>query len=102
MIKDFVEFIRKQGIIGLAIGFILGGAVSKVVSSLVQDIINPLLGIILGSTKGLEAAVLTVGSAEIRWGSFVAALVDFVVIALVVYYGFKKLGLEKLDKKRKK
>jgi large conductance mechanosensitive channel len=99
--KGFVEFIRKQGIVGLAIGFILGGAVSKIVSSLVQDIINPLLGIVLGSTKGLETAMLTVGSAQIKWGSFVSALIDFIVIALVVYYGFKKLGLEKLDKKKK-
>jgi len=101
MMKDFIKFVREQGVVGLAIGFILGGAVSKVVSSLVQDIINPLLGVVLGSTKGLETAVLTVGSAQIKWGSFVAALVDFVVIALVVYYGFKKLGLEKLDKKKK-
>lgn len=97
----FLEFIRKQGIIGLAIGFILGGAVSKVVSSLVQDVINPLLGVVLGSTKGLEMAVLTVGSAQIKWGSFVSALIDFIVIALVIYYGFKKLGLEKLDDKKK-
>lgn len=99
--KGFLEFIRKQGIIGLAIGFILGGAVSKVVSSLVQDVINPLLGVVLGSTKGLETAVLTVGSAQIKWGSFVSALIDFIIIALVVYYGFKKLGLEKLDKGEK-
>jgi len=98
--KDFIEFIRKQGVIGLATGFILGGAVSKVVSSLVQDIINPLLGVVLGSTKGLETAVLAIGSAQIKWGSFVGALIDFTVIALVVYYGFKKLGLEKLDKKK--
>ncbi len=102
MMEDFVEFVRKQGVVGLAIGFILGGAVSKVVSSLVQDIINPLLGIILGSTRGLETAVLTIGTAQIKWGSFVSALIDFVVIALVVYYGFKKLGLENLDKKTKK
>jgi len=99
--KDFIKFVREQGVIGLAIGFILGGAVSKVVSSLVQDIINPLLGIVLGSTKGLETAVLSIGPAQIKWGSFAAALVDFIVIALVVYYGFKKLGLEKLDGKKK-
>ena len=99
--ENFVRFIQKQGIVGLAIGFILGGAVSRVVSSLVQDIINPLLGIVLGSAKGLETAVLTVGSTTIKWGSFVSTLIDFFVIALVVYYGFKKLGLEKLDKKKK-
>ena len=49
-----MTFIREQGVMGLAIGFILGGSVSKVVTSLVQDIINPFLGIILGSTEGLS------------------------------------------------
>jgi len=42
---QFVDFIRKQGVAGLAIGFILGGAVSKVVTALIEDIINPLVGL---------------------------------------------------------
>jgi len=98
--QSFITFIREQGVMGLAIGFILGGAVSKVVASFVEDIINPILGIILGATGALDAAVLRVGSVEILWGSFVATIIDFVIIALVIYYGFKLLRLEKLDKKK--
>ena len=85
---------------GLAIGFILGGAVSKVVASFVQDIINPILGIALGAIGSLDAAVFKIGPVEILWGSFAATIIDFVIIALVIFYGFKFLKLEKLDKKK--
>ena len=51
--RVFMDFIREQGVVGLAVGFILGGAVSKVVSSLVEDIINPILGILLGAAGKL-------------------------------------------------
>lgn len=99
MMSEFINFIRKQGIMGLAIGFILGGAISKVVAALVDDIINPILGIVLGKVGSLSSAVLTIGSVRILWGHFAGALIDFLVIALVVYYIFKRLGLDKLDKK---
>jgi len=98
--KGFMNFIREQGVVGLAVGFILGGAVSKVVSSLVADIINPVLSIVLGAAGNLNEAVLVIGPVELKWGSFAAVLIDFLVIALVVYYGVKKLGLDKLDKKK--
>jgi len=97
--KGFMEFIRKQGVVGLAVGFILGGAVSKVVAALVEDVINPILGIALGAAGNLSESSLTIGGAKIMWGSFIAATIDFMVIAGVVYYGVKKLGLDKLDKK---
>jgi large conductance mechanosensitive channel len=97
--KGFLDFIRKQGVMGLAVGFILGGAVSKVVSALVTDIINPLIGIFLGKTGNLTNAALTIGSAKILWGNFISVLIDFLVIALVVYYGVRLLKLDKLDKK---
>jgi len=100
-IEGFVDFVREQGVVGLAVGFILGGSVKEVVSSLVEDIINPLLGVVLGGTEGLEMAVFNVGSVEIMWGSFVATLIDFLVIATVVYFGVKGLRLDKLDKSKK-
>lgn len=96
--KGFMNFIREQGVVGLAVGFILGGAVSKVVSALVTDIINPLLGIVLGSAEGLQAASFNIGNAQIMYGNLISVVIDFTVIALVVYYGVKKLGLDKLDK----
>ena len=98
--KGFMDFIREQGVIGLAVGFILGGAVSKVVSSLVKDIINPLLGIILGAAGNLSSMSVKVGSAKILWGSFLSVSIDFIIIALVVYYGVTLLKLDKLDKKK--
>jgi large conductance mechanosensitive channel len=99
-LKGFIDFIREQGVVGLAVGFILGGAISKVVASLVADIINPVLSIVLGAAGDLESTSLAVGSVRIMWGSFLAALIDFLVIALVVYFGVKILQLGKLDKKK--
>ncbi len=98
--KGFVNFIREQGVIGLAVGFILGGAVSNLVKSVVNDLINPILSIILGAAGDLGSATLKIGPVEILYGSFLANLINFVVIALVVYYGVKGLGLDKIDKKK--
>ena len=98
--KGFIDFIREQGVVGLAVGFILGGAISKVVASLVADVINPVLGLLLGAAGDLKNASVTIGRVHVLWGSFLAALIDFIVIALVVYFGVKILQLGKLDKKK--
>lgn len=97
--KGFINFIREQGVVGLAVGFILGGAVSKLVSSVVTDLINPLLGIVMGAVGNLNESYLKIGSAKLMWGNFVSTFIDFAVIALVVYFGVKALKLDKLDKK---
>jgi len=102
-LAGFIRFLREQGVVGLAIGFILGGAVSKVVTAFVTDIVNPLVGLLLGSTEGLKQASIRLGESNaIMWGDFVSVLVDFLIIAAVVYFGFKGLGLDKLDKKKEK
>ncbi|NTW45855.1 MAG: MscL family protein [Candidatus Moranbacteria bacterium] len=101
-IRGFAQFIREQGVIGLATGFILGGAVSKVVSAFVTDIINPILSIALGAADEFRQSAVSVGGAQILWGDFLSVLIDFVIVAAVVYFGFKVLGLEKLDKKKEK
>lgn len=98
--KGFLDFIREQGVVGLAVGFILGGAVSKVVAGLVTDIINPIIGVALGAAGELKSASLAVGSVNILWGDFLSILIDFVIIAVVVYFGVKFIGLDKLDKKK--
>lgn len=99
MLRGFSEFVRKQGVVGLAVGFILGGAVSKLVSALVTDVVDPLLGLALGQVKGLALASFNVGSASIMWGDLVNVAVDFIVVALVVYLGVHILGLDRADKK---
>lgn len=99
--QGFLTFIREQGVVGLAVGFILGGAVSDLVSALVEDIISPFLGLILGAAGDLSSASLSLGPVELMTGHFFATLIDFVMVALVVYYIFKGLGLDKVDKKKK-
>ena len=99
--EGFLNFIREQGVVGLAVGFILGGAVSKLVSSLVTDIINPLLGLFLGKVEALSDAYIVLGDAKLMWGHFLNVLIDFIVISMVVYYGVKGLGIHKLDKPKK-
>lgn len=93
-LDGFLDFIRTQGVVGLAVGFILGGAVSKVVTALVNDIVNPVIGVALGSTDGLKGMAL----GPVLLGDFVAVLIDFLIIAAVVYFGVKGLGLDRLDK----
>ena len=96
----FIDFIREQGVVGLAVGFILGGAVSKVVTGLVEDVINPIVGLALGSAEGLREASVQVGSAKVLYGALAITTIDFIIIALVVYFGVKLLKLDKLDKKK--
>ena len=98
--KDFIVFIREQGVVGLAIGFLLGGAVSDLVKSFITTVVNPLVGLLIGSVDGLREATFSFLGTDILWGSFVVALINFLIIAAVVYYGFKGLGLDKLDKKK--
>ena len=98
--KNFIQFIREQGVVGFATGFILGGAVSDLVKSLMADIINPILGLLLGSVQGLKTASISFFGAIITWGNFLSSLINFIVLATVVYTAFKVLRLELLDKKK--
>lgn len=98
--KGFIEFIREKGVVGLAVGFILGGSISKLVTSLVNDVVNPLIGLLLGFTKGLQGASFKVGSATILWGHFVSTMIDFIIVAFVVYFGVKIFRLDKLEKSK--
>ncbi|MFA6158296.1 MAG: MscL family protein [Candidatus Paceibacterota bacterium] len=96
-LKGFVDFIRTQGVAGFAIGFILGKAISDLVASLVSDIINPTIGLFLGRFNSLSALSLNVHGSIIAYGKFISLLINFVIVAAVVYFGIKKLS-ELLDK----
>ena len=93
-LAGFLEFVRVQGVIGLAIGFILGGAVAKVVAALVSDIVTPLLGLMLGSAKGLEEMAL----GPFKIGHLLSVTIDAMAVAAVVYFVVVGTGLNKLDK----
>ena len=105
-IKGFVDFIRTQGVVGLAVGLVLGTAVSVVVKSLVDNVVLPPVGLLLGSADGLKGLSWTIGrtgdgeAAIIHYGTFLNDFLNFLIIALVVYLVFHLLGLTKLDKKK--
>lgn len=102
--QGFMDFIREQGVVGLAVGFVLGAQVKVLVDSLVASFINPLLGLVLPGQGSLSdrVFVLTIGSkqAAFTWGVFVFQLITFVIVAAVVYMIVHKLKLDKLDKKK--
>ncbi|MEI6480432.1 MAG: MscL family protein [bacterium] len=97
-LREFLDFIRRQGVLSLAIGIIIGGAVGKLVTATVTDLINPIIGIFLGRIGNLNNLIIPVFNARILIGNFISSLIDFTTISAVVYFGVKKLGLEKLDK----
>lgn len=98
--EGFKKFLMEQGVVGLAVGFILGGAVSDLVASIVENILNPLIGIALGDTN-LDAMSLALGGeAVLTYGVVLTVLINFIVIAAFVYWVVKKLGLDKLDAKK--
>jgi large conductance mechanosensitive channel len=105
-VKGFLDFIRTQGVVGLAVGLVLGGAVSIVVKSLVDNVVMPPIGLLLGSGNGLKGLSWTIGEgnegepAIIHYGVFLNDFFNFLVIALVIYFVFHLLGLTKLDKKK--
>ncbi len=90
MWRDFKAFLLKQNVLALAIAVIIGAAVGKVVTSLVEDLIMPLAGLFVpvGTWRDI---VIPVGSAELRFGSFLGSLVDLLVIGLVVWQISKRL-----------
>lgn len=98
-LRHFIDFIREQGVMGLAIGFLLSGGVSKTVSSFVDNVINPLIGLALGKVNLADKMVI-IGAAEIKYGAFISSIVDFIIIAAVIYFIFKGLRLDRLDKKK--
>ena len=97
--KGFIQFVREQGVVGLAVGFILGGAIAKMVTAIVTDLLNPLIGLAIGGLN-LKNAYLKIGAAKLLWGDFVSVCIDFLIVAFVVYFGVKLLKLDRLDKKK--
>lgn len=96
-LDEFKKFAMRGNVIDLAIGIIIGGAFGKIVSSLVNDVFMPVLGLIGGGIN-LSHLALRVGEAEVRYGAFLQALVDFLLIALLVFLLIK--GLNTLQRQK--
>jgi len=84
--KEFIEFLKKYGVIGLAIAVIIGGKANALVSAIVDNIIMPLVGLVL---PGGDWRAWTVGPLGI--GAVLGALVDFLIVAWLVFWFSKKV-----------
>ncbi|MGH9579543.1 MAG: large conductance mechanosensitive channel protein MscL [Terriglobales bacterium] len=90
MISEFKAFLLKHNVMALAIGFILGAAVGKVVTATVNDLVMPLVGMVTPGGEWREIT-LQAGGSKFLVGNFLGAVVDFVIIALVVFLAGKTL-----------
>ncbi|EHS85991.1 Large conductance mechanosensitive channel protein [Limosilactobacillus gastricus PS3] len=91
MLKEFREFILRGNVMDLAVGVIIGSAFTAIVTSLVKNLINPLIGIFLGRID-LSNLVFKVGDATFRYGAFLNSVINFLIIALVVFLLMKSIN----------
>ncbi len=85
IVQEFKAFALRGNVIDLAVGVIIGAAFNKIVSALVDNVIMPLIGIILGG-KNFNALAVTIGESKITYGMFISAVIDFIIIALVLFF----------------
>jgi large conductance mechanosensitive channel len=84
MLEEFRKFVMRGNVLDLAVGVIIGGAFGAIIGSLVNDILMPLIGVLLGGINFAGQAI-QVGSASIGWGNFVQAVINFLIIAFVIF-----------------
>lgn len=100
----FVNFIREQGVVGMAVGLAIGTAAGDTVKKMVTAFIDPLVQLVVGSQQGLQSASFTVEVAgrkgEFLYGAFVSSLITLIAVAFVVYAIIHFLKLDELDKKK--
>lgn len=95
LVADFADFIRKQNVIGLAVGIILGSSAKGVVDALVTDIFNPLIGLLMGGIDLSDQSICMskvgdICQSNLAWGHFVTVLIQFIVVTAVVYIVIEK------------
>ena len=91
--KEFREFISRGNVMDLAVGMIIGSAFTAIVNSLVNDILMPVIGLIIGKVD-FSSLAIKVGDASINYGLFIQNIIDFLLIALVIFLLVK--GINKL------
>lgn len=84
MVSEFKEFALKGSLMDMAVGIIIGAAIGKVVGVLVDSIIMPIVGMVMGGVD-FSALAIKIGEASIGYGAFIQALIDFLIVALVIF-----------------
>lgn len=95
-IQEFAHFLQTFGIIGLAIAFVIGSAASKLVTAVVADIVNPLVGLAMHDVGDLRNLSFTIYKSTFAYGDLIANVIDFLIIAVLVFVLYKQLSKYKL------
>jgi large conductance mechanosensitive channel len=98
LMGEFKEFISRGNVIDLAVGVIIGAAFGKIVTSLVDDILMPLIGVVIGGINFSELS-FKVKDASINYGMFIQNIIDFLIVALCIFFMVK--AMNKFLKKKK-
>lgn len=91
MVSEFKEFAMKGSLMDMAVGIIIGAAIGKMVGALVDNILMPLIGMAMGGVD-FSTLAMTVGDASIGYGAFIQALIDFLIIAFVIFMLLKMIN----------
>jgi large conductance mechanosensitive channel len=91
MLKEFRDFLMRGNVMDLAVAVVIGAAFSNIVNSLVNDIIMPIIGIILGGID-FSGLSIQVGSANVTYGNFLQAVVNFILIGWVIFLLIKAVN----------
>ena len=97
-LSEFKEFAMRGNVMDLAVGVIIGGAFQKIVTSLVGDVITPIIGLAGGAD--FSAYVLKIGEVEIKYGAFITTIIDFIIMAFIIFLMVK--GINKVASLNKK
>jgi large conductance mechanosensitive channel len=88
LLKGFKEFILRGNVIDLAVAVVIGAAFTAVVNSIVTNVFNPLIGAIFKAESLENSFVWTIGDAQIKFGAVIGAIIQFLIVAVVVYFVF--------------
>jgi large conductance mechanosensitive channel len=103
MLKEFKEFAMRGNVVDMAVGIIIGGAFGKIVSSFVSDVVMPPIGVLLGDVDfsklalTVKEATATAEAVKVNYGTFLMTIIDFIIIALVIFMAIK--GMNSMKKK---
>ncbi len=97
MLKEFREFAMKGNMLDLAVGIVLGAAFGAVINSIVKDLLTPLIGMVTGGVD-FGTRVATINGVDIHYGNFIAALVNFVLVAFALFMIVKVINKMRREK----
>ncbi len=99
LVNEFKSFISRGNVIDMAVGIIIGAAFTSIVTSLVRDIVMPIVGAVTGGVDFTSYST-TIGTASIAWGTFIQNVINFLLVALVVFVMVKSIA--RLQRKEEK